>query len=461
MGFLYKSEWDNTSRACDFGYDAIMPTELKLHHCIVDLTGARVRWPEREVSLTDAEAKLLAFMVERRSEDISRGELLEHVWGYSPTVRSRAVDQTVKRLRRKIEADPSAPDSLLSVYGVGYRLVLPVEESVERLTMTPGRLPRIVGETWGRTAVLTELSSASQDGRAIVLTGPPGVGKSRIALAHAAAVRAQADPSGGVWVVDCDPTRSIAGLMSSIQYTLSVAGGETTSPAALAELIDRRGPALVAALLCVALLVVAALPASALVEAGEDRALRVIAVQAHLQAVGQQHALALVERAPRAAEGAVKRWRLATPDQSGRAVGEDPHHALHPRDGQRLVHHVPAAQHLVLAVAYRVGQSPIFRQSGKAELRHGLDAVASVNAPLHTAVALLVVLLLIHVAVLHPRHSTSHGTIRGRTAGLDRRQRPSCHVRQKAQQQPRHGRPRGLESTCLSQRRWLGTTEAP
>ena len=226
-------------------YDAAMSAELKLHHCTVDLTRAQALWPEREVSLTDAEVKLLAFMAERRSEDIPRGDLLQHVWGYSPTVRSRAVDQTVKRLRRKIEADPSTPSSLLSVYGVGYRLVLPVTESVERLTMTPGRLPRLVGTTWGRSSELTELAAPSDDGRAIVLTGPPGVGKSRVALAHAAAFRTQEDPAGGVWVVDCDPARSSAELLSAIQYTLSIAGEEATSPAALAELIHRRGPALI------------------------------------------------------------------------------------------------------------------------------------------------------------------------------------------------------------------------
>lgn len=222
-----------------------MPSELTLHHCTVDLTQAQAHRADRSVSLTEVEVKLLAFMATRSSQDIPRAALLEHVWGYSPTVRSRAVDQTVKRLRRKIEEDPSAPASLLSVYGVGYRLVLPVADAVERLTLTPGRLPSLVGTTQGRTAELHQLAASVCDGHAVVLAGPPGVGKSRIALAHATGVREDEDPAGGVWVVDCDPARTTDDLLSAIRYTLALPGDESDTASTVAAQLHRRGSALI------------------------------------------------------------------------------------------------------------------------------------------------------------------------------------------------------------------------
>ena len=79
----------------------------------------------------------------------------------------------------------------------------------------------------------------------MVLAGPPGVGKSRIALAHATRVREEEDPAGGVWVVDCDPARTTDDLLSAIRYTLSLPGDETDTVSTVATQLHRRGSALV------------------------------------------------------------------------------------------------------------------------------------------------------------------------------------------------------------------------
>lgn len=53
----------------------------------------------------------------------SRSELLEEVWGYANTdIQTRTVDIHVAELRKKLEEDPSDPEHLLTVRGVGYRL---------------------------------------------------------------------------------------------------------------------------------------------------------------------------------------------------------------------------------------------------------------------------------------------------------------------------------------------------
>ncbi|MEN0065923.1 MAG: winged helix-turn-helix domain-containing protein [Myxococcota bacterium] len=87
----------------------------------VDLTRRRVWCGDVATPLTDQEAGLLAYLVARPGQVVPRDELLVRVWGYSESVVTRAVDAAVRRLRNKIEADPSDPVHLLTVHGVGFR----------------------------------------------------------------------------------------------------------------------------------------------------------------------------------------------------------------------------------------------------------------------------------------------------------------------------------------------------
>jgi DNA-binding response OmpR family regulator len=66
---------------------------------------------------------LLRALVDRDGEVVSRGELLERVWGLRPDTRTRVVDSFVVRLRRYLEPDPSRPRHVLAVRGHGYRLL--------------------------------------------------------------------------------------------------------------------------------------------------------------------------------------------------------------------------------------------------------------------------------------------------------------------------------------------------
>jgi DNA-binding response OmpR family regulator len=74
-------------------------------------------------SLTTREAGLLRALLEREGDAVTRGELLEEVWGLRPETRTRVVDNFIVRLRRYLEADPSRPRHIVSVRGHGYRLV--------------------------------------------------------------------------------------------------------------------------------------------------------------------------------------------------------------------------------------------------------------------------------------------------------------------------------------------------
>ena len=75
-----------------------------------------------EIDLTTTEFKLLNEFARSAGRVMSREVLLETVWGYEYLGDSRIVDMAVKRLRSKIEVDPSKPRLIQTVRGVGYRL---------------------------------------------------------------------------------------------------------------------------------------------------------------------------------------------------------------------------------------------------------------------------------------------------------------------------------------------------
>ncbi|HUG85643.1 MAG TPA: response regulator transcription factor [Euzebya sp.] len=74
----------------------------------------------RSVDLTQREFDLLAFLMEHPKEVFRREVLLEHVWGYTFGDTS-TVTVHVRRLREKIEDDPSSPAFVQTVWGVGYK----------------------------------------------------------------------------------------------------------------------------------------------------------------------------------------------------------------------------------------------------------------------------------------------------------------------------------------------------
>jgi len=86
----------------------------------IDLGAREARVRGELATLTAREFELLAFFVRRPRQVFRRDELLEHVWGYTYGDTS-TVTVHIRRLREKIEDDPSAPRRITTVWGVGYR----------------------------------------------------------------------------------------------------------------------------------------------------------------------------------------------------------------------------------------------------------------------------------------------------------------------------------------------------
>jgi DNA-binding response OmpR family regulator len=75
-----------------------------------------------EVALTKTEFRLLCELARNAGIVLSREQLLDRVWGYDYLGDGRLVDAHVRRLRTKIEADPSDPQHVVTVRGLGYRM---------------------------------------------------------------------------------------------------------------------------------------------------------------------------------------------------------------------------------------------------------------------------------------------------------------------------------------------------
>ena len=80
------------------------------------------------IDLTHREFELFYYLARHLGQVRTREDLLETVWGYDYFGDVRTIDVTVRRLREKIEADPSAPQFIVTRRGVGYYLRNPDEE---------------------------------------------------------------------------------------------------------------------------------------------------------------------------------------------------------------------------------------------------------------------------------------------------------------------------------------------
>lgn len=96
--------------------------EIKIGNLIIDRSSYVVTRDNNKIDLTHREFDLINYLAENLGKVITREQLLEMVWGYDYYGDARAVDVTVRRLRQKLEEDPSNPEYLVTRRGVGYFL---------------------------------------------------------------------------------------------------------------------------------------------------------------------------------------------------------------------------------------------------------------------------------------------------------------------------------------------------
>ena len=106
------------------GPSKALPDDLRVDDVVVDFRRYEARKGKKTLEMTCKEFGLLRLLAARAGEVVSREELLNEVWGYENYPSTRTVDNHVASLRSKIEEDAAQPRRLLTVHGVGYKLVL-------------------------------------------------------------------------------------------------------------------------------------------------------------------------------------------------------------------------------------------------------------------------------------------------------------------------------------------------
>lgn len=95
--------------------------EIRSGNLVLNMTGRKAFLNNEEFTLSPREFSLLAELMRHRGAVLSRDLLLTRVWGYDYYGDSRTVDVHVRWLREKVEVDPSSPQRILTVRGIGYR----------------------------------------------------------------------------------------------------------------------------------------------------------------------------------------------------------------------------------------------------------------------------------------------------------------------------------------------------
>lgn len=91
---------------------------------VIDRNSGQVHRGDQLLTLTPTEFRLLAYLAQHPGQALTRAQILEVVWGYDANIEDeRTVNVHVRRLREKVELDPSQPRLILTVPGIGYRLV--------------------------------------------------------------------------------------------------------------------------------------------------------------------------------------------------------------------------------------------------------------------------------------------------------------------------------------------------
>jgi len=101
-----------------------LPENLRFDDVFIDFTCFDARKAGQVLKLSRKEFGVLRLLAARAGQVVTRNEMLDEVWGHESYPTTRTVDNHIASLRAKLEDDPSKPRHLITVHGVGYKLVL-------------------------------------------------------------------------------------------------------------------------------------------------------------------------------------------------------------------------------------------------------------------------------------------------------------------------------------------------
>ncbi|MBP1852904.1 ATP-binding protein [Rhizobium halophytocola] len=210
--------------------------------------------PEQQLLLRDDEPvriggralDILTALIERPGDLIAKRELLERVWP-NTLVEESNLKVNMVALRRVLEDEPGAPQSIATVVGRGYRFIAPVRyeevldpcadpriRAVRNHNLPTTALARILGREEDIRAIINDL----RDCRLLSIVGTGGIGKTTVALAIAE--RLVGSFSDGVWLIDLSTLKDPNLVPSAITTGIGLAAHSANTLAALGEFLSMR-----------------------------------------------------------------------------------------------------------------------------------------------------------------------------------------------------------------------------
>lgn len=98
--------------------------DIQIGNLLVNFGTYQAKVKNKEVQMSHKEYEILNYLWKKKNATVSRDELLTEVWGFEETPTTRTVDNFILKLRQKIEKDLNHPQYILTVHGVGYKLVI-------------------------------------------------------------------------------------------------------------------------------------------------------------------------------------------------------------------------------------------------------------------------------------------------------------------------------------------------
>ena len=96
---------------------------IKVGNIEIDIGKYEAKVNDKQINLRPREFELLYALCENKGNLMSREQIFDEIWGYSFIGNTKTLDVHIQRIREKIEKDPREPKRLITVRGVGYKLV--------------------------------------------------------------------------------------------------------------------------------------------------------------------------------------------------------------------------------------------------------------------------------------------------------------------------------------------------
>jgi DNA-binding response OmpR family regulator len=111
-------------RRAQASHSGPLPDVLRFADVAIDFKSFEARKGDQKLKLSRKEFGVLRLLAARMGEVVTRDELLNEVWGYDQYPTTRTVDNHIASLRAKLEDDPAEPRHLVTMHGIGYKLVV-------------------------------------------------------------------------------------------------------------------------------------------------------------------------------------------------------------------------------------------------------------------------------------------------------------------------------------------------